>query len=223
MKPDWDSLMSEYKDSKTVLVGDVDCTAGGESLCKKHDVSGYPTIKYGEPSDLKVYEGGRTMEDLKKFASEKLGPTCGPANLDLCDEADKKFIKKFQKWDIDELDMAIEEKDEKIKKVDAAASKTIAALEAKQKELGEKIESENKKKDKAIEKAKTELGYKFMKMVQTSRKPKVEAPDPDADPDFDDDAPKGADAEEKAPEPVEKAPEPTDKELESELRRQSEL
>jgi len=223
MKPDWDSLMSEYKDSKTVLVGDVDCTAGGESLCKKHDVSGYPTIKYGEPSDLKVYEGGRTMEDLKKFASEKLGPTCGPANLDLCDEVDKKFIKKFQKWDIDELDMAIEEKDEKIKKVDAAASKTIAALEAKQKELGEKIESENKRRTRTIEKAKTELGYKFMKMVQTSRKPKVEAPDPDADPDFDDDAPKGADAEEKAPEPVEKAPEPTDKELESELRRQSEL
>merc|ERR1712217_626107 len=99
---------------------------GGESLCEKHGVQGYPTIKWGEPTDLKDYEGGRDLESLRKFATENLGPTCGPNNLDLCDETDKKFIAKFMKWDIDELDLAIEEKDEKISKLEAKEKKNCA-------------------------------------------------------------------------------------------------
>ena len=47
MKPDWDRLGSEYADS-SVLIGDVDCTADGESLCERFDVRGckstYPII-----------------------------------------------------------------------------------------------------------------------------------------------------------------------------------
>merc|ERR1719159_2148951 len=109
MKPAWDQLIDEFKDSKHALVGDVDCTADGKSLCEKHGVSGYPTIKWGEPDSLKDYNGGRTLDDLKKFAEENLGPTCGPDNLDLCDDADKKAIAKFLKFDVDELSLDIEE------------------------------------------------------------------------------------------------------------------
>jgi hypothetical protein len=89
MKPAWDKLTAEFKDSKTALIADVDCTAGGKELCNSIGVRGYPTIKYGDPNNLEDYKGGRDFDALKKFAEENLGPTCGPANLDLCD-AEKK-------------------------------------------------------------------------------------------------------------------------------------
>merc|ERR1719272_363157 len=41
------------------------------------------------------YKGGRTLPDLQKFASENLGPTCGPGNLDLCDAAKKTQIEEY--------------------------------------------------------------------------------------------------------------------------------
>jgi len=101
--------MEEFKDSPTAGVYDVDCTADGKDLCEKHEVSGYPTIKYGDPGDMKDYQGGRTYEALKKFAEENLGPTCGPANMDLCSDDMKKKIEGYQKLSQDKLE-------EKIKK-----------------------------------------------------------------------------------------------------------
>merc|ERR1719456_1620926 len=94
MKPDWDKLAAEYKDHASVLVADADYTAGGKSLCDSVGVRGYPTIKHGDPNDLQDYKGGRDFAGLKKFA-ESLGPTCGPGNLDLCDDAKKTQIKEF--------------------------------------------------------------------------------------------------------------------------------
>ena len=112
MKPDWDKLMGEYKDSPTAAVVDVDCTAGGKSLCDANGVRGYPTIKYGDPNDLQDYKGGRSLKDFQKFASENLGPTCGPNNLDLCDAAKKAQIEELQKLAPADLDtkIAAEEK-----------------------------------------------------------------------------------------------------------------
>jgi len=62
--------MAKYKDSQAVLVADVDCTFGGEGLCDRADVKGYPTIKYGDPSSinrLSAYSGKHKLEDLKAF------------------------------------------------------------------------------------------------------------------------------------------------------------
>ena len=39
MKPDWDSLSSDYASSSKVIVADVDCTAGGKPLCDKYGVT----------------------------------------------------------------------------------------------------------------------------------------------------------------------------------------
>mmetsp|Transcript_61595 Transcript_61595/g.107100 ORF Transcript_61595/g.107100 Transcript_61595/m.107100 type:complete len:136 (-) Transcript_61595:223-630(-) len=104
MKPDWDKLIGDFAESPTSLVADVDCTTdGGKDLCEKHGVRGYPTIKYGDPSDLKDYNGGRSYDALKKFADENLGPTCGPANMDLCDDETKVKIEKYLKMSIDKL------------------------------------------------------------------------------------------------------------------------
>jgi hypothetical protein len=68
MKPDWDKLIGEFKDSKTVLIADVDCTAAGKPLCDTKGVRGFPTIKYGDPNDLQDYEGGREYAALKVMA-----------------------------------------------------------------------------------------------------------------------------------------------------------
>merc|ERR1712066_762555 len=96
------------KDSATVLVADVDCTAGGKSKCDEVGVRGYPTIKYGDPNDLQDYKGGRSFADLKKH-TESLGPSCGPANLDLCDAEKKKQIEELSKLSNDEREKMIKE------------------------------------------------------------------------------------------------------------------
>ena len=70
MKPAWDKLMDAFADSKTALVADVDCTAAGKPLCDSNGVKGFPTIKYGDPSDLQDYKGGRDLKSLKKHAEE---------------------------------------------------------------------------------------------------------------------------------------------------------
>merc|ERR1719443_2769955 len=87
--------MTSFADSESVLVADVDCTTGGKPLCESVGVRGYPTIKHGDPNDLQDYKGGRDFAALKKFA-DGLGPTCGPANLDLCDDDKKKQIEEFK-------------------------------------------------------------------------------------------------------------------------------
>merc|ERR1719399_1670339 len=96
MKPAWDKLMGEFEGNPTVLVADVGCTAGGKDLCNEVGVRGYPTIKHGDPANLQDYKGGRSFADLKKFAEENLGPTCGPAHMDLCNDEKKALIEKIQ-------------------------------------------------------------------------------------------------------------------------------
>merc|ERR1719152_659718 len=111
MKPAWDKLMKKFADSNSALVADVDCTADGKPLCEEHGVQGFPTIKWGDPSALEDYEGGRDYDDLEKFANENLKPMCSPANLDLCDDDKKAAIQKFIDMSEADLDKAIAEKE----------------------------------------------------------------------------------------------------------------
>merc|ERR1719362_438548 len=100
--------MAEYKDHKSILIADVDCTTGGKSLCEEVGVQGYPTIKHGDPSSLEDYEGGRSFDQLKKFAAENLGPKCGPDNLDLCDAENKAKIEELIKLPLAEITKQID-------------------------------------------------------------------------------------------------------------------
>merc|ERR1711869_158836 len=102
--------MKEFDGHATALVADVDCTSAGKPLCDSNGVRGFPTIKYGDPNNLEDYKGGRDFDSLKKFAEENLGPTCGPANLDLCGDEQKTMIEKFMKMSDSELSSAIMEK-----------------------------------------------------------------------------------------------------------------
>jgi len=154
--------MKEYKGHESILVADVDCTAGGKDLCETIGVQGFPTIKHGDPNNLEDYEGGRDEEALAAFAKENLGPTCGPANLDLCDDDNKAQINKFMAMSPDDLKAAIKEKDDLM-------SKAEKDMEALQKSLQSQYEEGTKKKDDTKAKIKAS-GLGLMKSVLAHQK-----------------------------------------------------
>merc|ERR1719215_2520106 len=154
--------MAEFKDSKTALVADVDCTTGGKSLCDQVGVRGYPSIKYGDPNNLEDYKGGRSFDDLKKFAEENLGPTCGPDNLDLCDDEKKALIQKFQAMSSTELEAAVAEKTAAIEKLETDFKTFVEGLQKQYSEA-------NEKKDKDAEDIKNS-GLGLMKSVAAHSK-----------------------------------------------------
>jgi len=160
MKPAWDKLMDAFADHKTALVGDVDCTAAGKPLCDSNGVQGFPTIKWGDPSALEDYQGGRDFDALEKFAKENLKPMCSPANIDLCDDDKKAEIEKFQGMSGDELDKAIAEKE---KENEEAESEFKTFVEGLQKQY----EDAMKKKDDAIAAVKAS-GLGLMKAVKAN-------------------------------------------------------
>jgi len=135
MKPDWDKLMLEFKDSTTSLIADVDCTAAtGKPLCDSHGVRGFPTIKYGDPNNLEKYEGGRSFSALKDFAEKNLGPQCGPAHMELCDDSKKAMIEGFMKMSDADLAAAVKEKEDVIDKAEKDFTSLVDGLNKEYKE-----------------------------------------------------------------------------------------
>ena len=101
MKPAWDKLGDEYKSSKTVLIGDVDCTKE-QDLCQKYGVQGYPTIKYftaETPETGSDYSGGRDFDGLKKFVEDTLEVKCLLDNTEGCSDKEKDFMSKWKDKD----------------------------------------------------------------------------------------------------------------------------
>mmetsp|Transcript_7688 Transcript_7688/g.11101 ORF Transcript_7688/g.11101 Transcript_7688/m.11101 type:complete len:168 (+) Transcript_7688:273-776(+) len=137
MKPDWDKLMTEFASSATQLVADVDCTAGGKPLCDANGVQGFPTLKYGDPSSLEDYNGGRDYASLQQFASE-LKPMCSPTNIDLCDDDKKAEINKYQAMGSDELDKLIAEKEAEQSKLEDDFKEFVSGLQAQYKDAMDK-------------------------------------------------------------------------------------
>jgi len=160
MKPAWDQLMEEFKDSKTALIADVDCTVH-QDLCGKHGVQGYPTIKYGDPNNLEDYQGGRSLEDLQAFAKENLGPTCGPKNLDLCDATQKAEVEAAMALDAAALDAKIAEGEKKLEDAESTFKSEVEKLQAK-------YESLQKEKDETIANVK-KSGLGMLKSVKASK------------------------------------------------------
>jgi len=151
MKPAWDKLMAEYEGNSGALVADVDCTAAGKPLCDSNGVKGFPTIKWGDPSDLQDYKGGRDFDSLKKFAEENLKPQCSPANIDLCDDDKKAEIEKLQAMSTDDLKKAIKEGEDKIADAEKTFKSELDKLQSKYKSLmAEKEATEKQVKESGL-------------------------------------------------------------------------
>lgn len=148
--------------SSTQLVADVDCTTEGKELCETHGVKGYPTLKWGDPSDLQDYQGGRSYDDLKKFVDENLKPVCGVKNIDLCDTVKKAEILKFQAMPAAKLDELITAEEKKLEEAEKDFKDAVAELQGKYTALSEE-------KDKKIEDVKA-AGLGLMKSVKMAAK-----------------------------------------------------
>mmetsp|Transcript_16836 Transcript_16836/g.27206 ORF Transcript_16836/g.27206 Transcript_16836/m.27206 type:complete len:218 (+) Transcript_16836:34-687(+) len=160
LKPDWDKLMDEFAGSASQLVADVDCTAGGKPLCDANGVKGYPTLKWGDPSDLQDYQGGRSLDDLKKFATENLKPLCSVKNIDLCDADKKAEIEKYQAMDSAALEAAVAAEEKKLEAAEALFKAEVQKLQDTYTKLSED-------KDKTIADVKAS-GLGLMKSVLKS-------------------------------------------------------
>lgn len=161
MKPDWDKLSAEYDDDATRLIGDVDCTAEGKSLCEANGVRGYPTLKWGDPAALEDYQGGRDLKTLKAFVEEKLKPMCSPANLDLCDDEKKAEIQKFMDMSDEDLTKSIGDKEKELADAEEEFKTFVEGLQASYQEA-------MKTKDDTLDAIK-ESGLGLMKAVKTSK------------------------------------------------------
>jgi len=161
MKPAWDELMETFKGHASALVADVDCTAAGKPLCDANGVKGYPTIKYGDPSDLQDYSGGRDADALKKFAEENLKPSCSPKNIELCDDEKKAVIEKYTEMPMDDLEALITTEEEKMDGAEKTFTDEVSKLQAAYEQL-------TKDKDEAIAAVKAS-GLGLMKSVKAFR------------------------------------------------------
>jgi len=143
MKPAWDKLGAEYADSKTVVIGDVDCTVE-KDLCSQYGVRGYPTIKYftgATAADGDKYEGGRTFDALKTFVEENLGPSCGPDNIDLCDDAQKAYLETVAGMTADARAAEIKAKDAEFKAIETNFKDEVSKLQATYERLSKEKET----------------------------------------------------------------------------------
>ena len=127
--------MDEFDGHNSILVGDVDCTTDeNKPLCSSVGVRGYPTIKYGDVSDLQAYEGGRDFASLQKHASG-LTPQCSPLNIDLCSDEARAAIEGFQALPADELAAAIAAGDLKSAETETYFNDEVAKLQKRFDEL----------------------------------------------------------------------------------------
>jgi len=162
MKPDWDKLMDAFADSNTAGIFDVDCTAEGKPLCDANGVKGYPSIKWGDPSNLEDYQGARSYDALHKFATENLKPMCSPNNIDLCDDIKKAEIEKFSSMGVEELDKLISDKEKEQEDAEKNFKDEVGKLQAAYQKLSED-------KDAKLEEIK-KSGLGLMKAVKSSTK-----------------------------------------------------
>lgn len=72
MKPTWEKLAYLFSEEENVVIGAVNCDEN-KDLCEKHDVAGYPTLRFFSESASEKYEQGRTLENFVTYINDKAG------------------------------------------------------------------------------------------------------------------------------------------------------
>ena len=120
-----------------------------------------PTSRYGDPTALTDYEGGRSYDELKQFAEENLKPLCSPQNIEICDDEKKAQIEEYQGMDKAALRAAIAGKDAKLAKIERIYERETE----KARRAADKAE---RKRDRKLAKVK-DSAYKLMRSVEAMR------------------------------------------------------
>jgi len=146
LKPDWDKL----SDAVNVMVAEVDCTKE-QSLCQKHGVKGYPTLKYSDGFGWKSYDKGRDYNSLENFVEEHLQESCFD-DPKLCSEDELKKIEKVKKLTESEVETFKNTVKEQLETLESTFKKAVEVLQLEYKKLSE---------DKTLEEQtlNAELGY----------------------------------------------------------------
>merc|ERR1740139_194656 len=129
MAPDWETLAAEWEGDAIGLVAEVDCTTEGKPLCEANGVKGFPALKYGDPSALEDYNGGRSLSDFQTFAKGNLKPVCGINNLDLCDDEKKALINGLMAKPNAELESEIKASEKLLEDVEKEFKESVEGLQ----------------------------------------------------------------------------------------------
>lgn len=166
MKPDWDKLSEEFKDSSKVLIADVDCTGAGEPLCSRFNVEGFPTIKSFSPPDTEGedYEGGRELDDLRTFA-QGLGPGCSAATKENCNPEQLKELEELLARPAEDIEAELTELKKQLADSSEAHETLLKSLQAQYEESNE-----------GVEKLKKEVSPRLKLLRAASAKPADAAP-----------------------------------------------
>lgn len=124
----------------------MDCTTGGEPLCSKHGVKGYPSIKYfkaGKPSSIE-YNGGRDFASLKTFVENTFKASCEPLTGKGCNEQEKRYIEKTKDKSVEELETERKEKEADLKAMKKERSDAEKEMKDKEKKWKSKETALNK-------------------------------------------------------------------------------
>jgi len=141
MQPDLDKLADDYKNSRSTLIATVDCTApGGQGVCSKFGVQGYPTLKVfkkgGSPRG-EDYNGAREYNGLSRYVKANLaGPECSLEDKAGCTKEELKILEESEAMSvgdrrakINEIEASIKEKQAEAKKLDKEAKELTKSLE----------------------------------------------------------------------------------------------
>jgi len=139
--PDLEKLATDYKSSRSVGVFQVDCTTGGQGLCGKYSVQGYPTIKvfkFKEGSKSATdYNGARDYNGIKSFIEKNLaGPECSLEDKEGCTPDERKILEESEAMSTGDRRTKITEMEEQIKE----KKKQAKELEKEVKETGKTLE-----------------------------------------------------------------------------------
>lgn len=148
LKPDWDKLA----DAVEVVIAEVDCTKE-QSLCQKHGVQGYPTIKYSDGFGWKKYEKGRDYNSLESFVAETLQDTCFD-DPKLCSEEELKKIEEVKKLSSSEIDFQLKHYKEQLDVTEIMFKTQVEELQKQYKKISEE-------KSMKVETLTKEQGYLF--------------------------------------------------------------
>lgn len=128
MAPAWKTLMDEYVDSEIVVVGEVDCIGTGKKLCETHSISGFPAIRYGHPSELQDYVGGRDVGSLREFVAA-MGPPCNVNTLENCSLEQVEDIKEFSSSTVEELQLIVSMYETEVANIGATFKEAVNKLQ----------------------------------------------------------------------------------------------
>ena len=146
-QPDWDELGEKFENSKTKLIGDVDCTKDeSKDLCERFGVKGYPTLKYFTPGDPDGvnYEGERDLKSLTAFV-KALGPSCGPNYKKKCTPEELEALDGYLALPAEELEAKIAEVNGLITSEEERHEQVQKELQATYKASMEQLDAAKKK------------------------------------------------------------------------------